>query len=143
MTRMIIAPTIAPMKPALSPGPYQPICWPSQVATNAPTMPRMVVRMKPRGSFLPGVMSLAMTPATKPMMMVQMMAQACRSRLPPANNERRGTRVPAATAAYYIRAELLEKPRPSITPASGQRKQVVRGGGRAGDRGARCEALER
>jgi hypothetical protein len=32
----------------------------------------MVVRMKPDGSFGPGIRNLAMTPAMKPMMMVQM-----------------------------------------------------------------------
>src|SRR5690349_18631048 len=36
-------------------------------------MPRMVVMMKPEGSFRPGMIHLAITPATKPMMMVQRM----------------------------------------------------------------------
>ena len=71
MARTITAPTMAPMKPAPSSGPYQPSAWPSQVATKAPTMPRMVVRMKPEGSLRPGIRNLAMMPATKPMMMVQ------------------------------------------------------------------------
>ena len=48
------APTTAPISPAPSFGPYQPSAWPSQVATKAPMMPRMVVRMKPEGSFGPG-----------------------------------------------------------------------------------------
>ena len=30
------------------------MAWPTKVATNAPTMPRMVVRMKPDGLFGPG-----------------------------------------------------------------------------------------
>src|SRR6185503_11981180 len=34
-------------------------------------MPKMVVKMKPDGSFEPGVISLAITPATKPIMMVK------------------------------------------------------------------------
>src|SRR4051794_5082781 len=34
-------------------------------------IPRIVVRMKPRGSLSPGVINFAMMPATKPMMMVQ------------------------------------------------------------------------
>ena len=66
------APTTAPISPAPSPSPYQPIAWPSQEATKAPTMPRTVVRMNPLGLLSPGVMNLAMTPAMKPMMMVQM-----------------------------------------------------------------------
>jgi hypothetical protein len=33
----------------------------------------MVVKMKPEGSLLPGVMSFAITPATNPMMIVQIM----------------------------------------------------------------------
>src|SRR5215203_4451159 len=36
-------------------------------------MPRIVVMMKPDGSFRPGMIHLAIRPATKPMMMVQMM----------------------------------------------------------------------
>src|SRR6478735_1449614 len=36
-------------------------------------MPRMVVMMKPEGSFRPGMIHLAITPATKPIMMVQRM----------------------------------------------------------------------
>jgi len=60
------------MKPAPWPGPYQPTAWPSQVATKAPTMPRMAVSTKPCGSFGPGIRNLATTPATKPMMIVQM-----------------------------------------------------------------------
>jgi len=44
------------------------------VATKAPTMPRAVVRMKPWGScVLPGVTNLAITPAIKPIRMVQRM----------------------------------------------------------------------
>src|SRR5262249_29331952 len=35
----------------------QPIAWPMNVATNAPAMPRSVVRMKPAGSFDPGASS--------------------------------------------------------------------------------------
>src|SRR6478752_4055315 len=34
-------------------------------------MPRMVVRMKPDGSLSPGIINLAITPAMKPMMIVQ------------------------------------------------------------------------
>ncbi len=49
ITRRTMAPTMAPMKPAPSPGPYQPTACPSQVATRAPTIPRIVVRMKARG----------------------------------------------------------------------------------------------
>ena len=45
-------------------------------ATTAPTMPRMVVRTKPEGSFGPGEMNFARTPARKPMMIVQMMVIA-------------------------------------------------------------------
>src|ERR1044072_7124342 len=36
-------------------------------------MPRMVVRMKPDGSLSPGMMNFAMTPAMKPIMIVQIM----------------------------------------------------------------------
>src|SRR5918999_3694681 len=36
-------------------------------------MPSMVVRMKPEGSLSPGIMNFAITPAMKPMMIVQSM----------------------------------------------------------------------
>ena len=67
----MIAPTTAPMKPAPSPALYQPRACPRKEATNAPTMPRMVVMMNPDGSLLPGMMNFATTPARNPMMMVQ------------------------------------------------------------------------
>src|SRR4030081_1207037 len=67
----MIAPTTAQTSPAPSPGGYQPSACPRNVATKAPTIPRMVVRMNPVGSLSPGMMNLAMIPATKPMMMVQ------------------------------------------------------------------------
>src|ERR1700712_3787008 len=67
----MMAPTTAPTRPAPSPGRYQPSACPRNVATKAPTIPRMVVRMNPVGSLSPGMMNLAMMPATKPMMMVQ------------------------------------------------------------------------
>ena len=41
-------------------------------------MPRIAVRMKPPGLLGPGEMNLAMMPATKPMMMVQMIASMVR-----------------------------------------------------------------
>src|SRR5258705_10389458 len=69
----MIAPTTEPMKPALSPAFYQLSACPRKEATNAPTMPRMVVMMKPDGSLFPGMMNFATTPARNPMMMVQMM----------------------------------------------------------------------
>jgi hypothetical protein len=70
--RMIIAPTIAPMNPAPSPALYHPIAWPRYVATKAPIIPSTVVKMNPVGSYLfPGYKNFAMTPATKPIMMVQ------------------------------------------------------------------------
>jgi hypothetical protein len=69
--KTITAPTTAPIKPAPSPGRYQPKDWPRNVATKAPTMPRILVSMNPLGSFLPGVMNFAITPATKPMMIVR------------------------------------------------------------------------
>src|SRR5690349_13942007 len=47
------------------------MAWPTQVARNAPTMPRIVVRMKPLGLFGPGDRKRAMMPATKPTMMIQ------------------------------------------------------------------------
>ena len=72
INRTITAPTTAPIKPAPSPGRYQPKDCPRNVATKAPTMPRIVVRMNPLGSFFPGVMNFAITPATKPMIIVQM-----------------------------------------------------------------------
>jgi hypothetical protein len=37
------------------------------VATKAPTTPSSVVRMKPDGSFLPGIRNFPITPATKPL----------------------------------------------------------------------------
>src|SRR3954468_9203583 len=42
----------------------------------APTIPRMVVRMNPAGSFLPGMRNLAITPAMKPMTIVQIIPMA-------------------------------------------------------------------
>ena len=71
--RTMIAPTTAPIKPAPCPGPYQPSICPRKLATKAPTMPRMAVRMNPCGSLGPGMMNLAITPAINPMMIVQMM----------------------------------------------------------------------
>ena|SRR6476660_5913934 len=46
-------PTIAPTSPAFWSGSYQPMACPRYVATNAPTMPRIVVSMKPWGSLSP------------------------------------------------------------------------------------------
>ena len=43
----MIAPTVAPIRPAASPALYQPRACPRKVATKAPTMPRIVVMMKP------------------------------------------------------------------------------------------------
>jgi hypothetical protein len=57
ITRTITAPTTAPIRPAPSSARYQPIACPRYVATKAPTIPRMVVRMKPDGSLSPGVMN--------------------------------------------------------------------------------------
>jgi hypothetical protein len=50
------------------------------VATNAPAIPSTVVRMKPFGSFGPGESTRAIRPATKPMMMIQMMFPTITSR---------------------------------------------------------------
>src|SRR5450631_2114110 len=44
-----------------------------KVATNAPTMPSTVVRMKPAGLLGPGDSSRAMMPATKPMTTIHRM----------------------------------------------------------------------
>jgi hypothetical protein len=52
ITRIMIAPTIAPMKPALSPALYHPTASPRYVATNAPTIPSTVVKIKPLGLIL-------------------------------------------------------------------------------------------
>src|SRR5215203_3905255 len=46
-------------------------------------MPKMVVRIKPAGSFLPGMRNFAITPATNPMTIVQMMLM----RHPPQNRQ--------------------------------------------------------
>ena len=46
--------------------------WPIKVATNAPTIPRTVVRIKPDGPFGPGDTKRAMRPATSPITMIQM-----------------------------------------------------------------------
>src|SRR4029077_14676952 len=50
--RTMIAPTIAPMKPAFSPALYHPIAWPRYVAAKAPIIPSTVVQMNPVGSYL-------------------------------------------------------------------------------------------
>src|SRR5438045_5225772 len=63
-----MAPTMAPINPAASPGPYQPIRCPSQVAKIEPTIPSRVVTMKPPG---PPTKNLAIAPARNPMMMTQ------------------------------------------------------------------------
>jgi MFS family permease len=73
MNRMRMAPTVAPIRPAPWSARYQPMVWPRNVATKAPTMPRMVVRRKPVGLFGPGDSRRATTPARNPMMMIQMM----------------------------------------------------------------------
>src|SRR5450432_1942128 len=49
------------------------MAWPIKVATNAPTMPSMVVSMNPLGLFGPGDSNRAIIPATKPTMMIQRM----------------------------------------------------------------------
>src|SRR5262252_2355124 len=68
-----MAPTTAPIKPAPSPARYQPMACPRYVATREPTIPSAAVRIKPDGSFDdPGWRNLATMPATKPMIMVQM-----------------------------------------------------------------------
>src|SRR5215467_4055124 len=46
---------------------------PSQVARNAPAMPRTVVSMKPWGVLGPGETQRAIIPATKPITIVQRM----------------------------------------------------------------------
>ena len=71
-----MAPTTDPISPAPSPARYQPKACPTHVATKAPMMPSTVVRMKPDGSLSPGMISYAITPATKPMMIVQMIPMA-------------------------------------------------------------------
>jgi hypothetical protein len=40
-------------------------------------MPRIVVNTKPEGSLRPGMMNFAITPATNPMTIVQMIPMAC------------------------------------------------------------------
>src|SRR5262249_36869931 len=73
MTSTMTAPTTAPSRPAPSPALYHPIACPRKVARNAPTIPSMVVRIKPDGSLeTPGWRNLASSPATNPMMIVQM-----------------------------------------------------------------------
>ena len=71
VSRMMTAPTTAPMKLVPSLGPYQPIAWPIHVASTEPIMPRTVVRMNPAGFLSPGVIHLAISPARNPMMMAQ------------------------------------------------------------------------
>jgi hypothetical protein len=62
-----MAPTMLARKPAFSFGPYHPKDRPRKVANNAPPMPSNVVIINPPGSF-PGIRSLAITPAKKPIM---------------------------------------------------------------------------
>src|SRR5262244_1119848 len=59
---------MAPIKPAPWPGPYQPMCCPSQVAKIAPTIPSSVVTMKPPG---PPTKNFAIAPAKNPMIITQ------------------------------------------------------------------------
>src|ERR671910_112081 len=73
MASTITAPTTAPIRPAPSPTLYQPTACPRNVARKAPTIPKIVVRTNPDGSLGPGMRNFAITPATKPMRMVQMM----------------------------------------------------------------------
>src|SRR3954471_14448438 len=82
----ITEPTIAPINPAPSPARYQPIACPRYVATRAPMTPRTAVMMKPLGSFRePGTRNLAIMPATRPMMMVQIISMDAPFRDPAAD----------------------------------------------------------
>src|SRR5690606_40434540 len=68
----MMAPTTEPIQPAGSPGAYQPSDWPRNPATTAPMMPRMVVMMMPM-FWSPGMMARAISPTTKPTMIIMMM----------------------------------------------------------------------
>src|ERR1700722_8519662 len=74
--RTTMAPITAPISPPPSSRPYQPTAWPMNVATNAPAIPSRVVRIKPAGLFGPGASMRAIMPATKPIMMIQIMCMA-------------------------------------------------------------------
>ena len=56
------------------------------VAMNAPAMPSTVVRMKPLGSFGPGESMRAISPATKPIRMIQMTFDTALSAMKHQNN---------------------------------------------------------
>src|SRR3974390_3258938 len=51
-----------------------------KVLTNAPAMPRSVVRMNPEGWLGPGARKRAITPARKPITIIQRMFHMARSR---------------------------------------------------------------
>src|SRR5262249_2354280 len=63
-------PTIDARKPAGSPAVYQPTARPIQPATTDPAIPNKIVMIIPPGSR-PGMMSLAITPTTKPIIIIQ------------------------------------------------------------------------
>src|SRR6266403_2176467 len=63
---MSIAPITEAMKPAGSPGSYQPTARPRYPATNAPAIPSKIVMRQPPGSR-PGISSFATAPMIRPM----------------------------------------------------------------------------
>src|SRR5690606_33270912 len=54
------------------PASYHPMDWPSTPAIQAPAIPKRMVMMNPPGSR-PGIRSLAISPTTKPIMIVAIM----------------------------------------------------------------------
>src|SRR5262245_12643891 len=64
------APMIEAMKPPLCPSAYQPRARPTKPARTDPPMPSSIVTITPPGSR-PGMSSLAIAPATKPIMIIQ------------------------------------------------------------------------
>src|SRR5690606_1263702 len=75
MNNTMIAPIIEAIQPALSPASYHPTATPRYPATNAPTMPRMMVMTMPIFCS-PGMMALAISPTISPTMIMLMIPMA-------------------------------------------------------------------
>src|SRR5271157_4310170 len=87
------------------------MCWPSQVATIAPTMPSRVVTMNPCG---PGTNHLAIAPARNPMMMTHSQCMSlfgvCTSDLVVVQHHA-SPHLPSALQVAQRRAGLVGRPR--------------------------------
>src|SRR3989442_1925415 len=120
------APTTAMMKLAASPSRYRPSTRPSQPPSIAPTMPSTIVRMIPPGS-LPGMISLATSPTTRPNTIHSRMSIG--ELLSPAPEEQRDPHdglwcTPDATMAQFRAARGRHSARDCRTYSSSRRRHA-------------------